>query len=331
MPSIPFDATNPFLKNRYASLGSVIEHSRPVLAKHGLSVCQPPINDGGAVGIESMLMHSSGEFVSSRFTLPLGEERGKSVAQVAGSVITYLRRYAWASMLGLYADEDTDGNEQQRPTAPAPRREAPVTPPAPQKPPKNDSGTAAEPSEKDLAEHKDLQTRLVKLCGAPMLPELIRALRGMPSKDGSGPMLGADQGIEALPLPRLRAMVNKWEEVYPKIDLWLTEHPAPEPPPPAEPPAKPAAPAEKPATSVWPEGTKTVTGVIVEVNSKSGGEGNKKWTRYGVHLDGTWYSTFSHDFGKQAQEWRGMLVTLAYTESAKGKNLVDLFLPEITP
>ena len=34
MPVAVFDATNPFLKSKYASLGSVIQASRPILAKH---------------------------------------------------------------------------------------------------------------------------------------------------------------------------------------------------------------------------------------------------------------------------------------------------------
>lgn len=110
MPVIPFDATNPFLKNRFASLGSVIEHSRPILLKHGLSICQLPISENGLVGVESILMHSSGEWIGERILLPLSDEKGKSLAQVAGSITTYLKRYSWASLLGLYADEDTDGS-----------------------------------------------------------------------------------------------------------------------------------------------------------------------------------------------------------------------------
>jgi hypothetical protein len=40
----------------------------------------------------------------------VADEKGKSAALVAGSGITYLRRYAWAAILGLYADEDIDGH-----------------------------------------------------------------------------------------------------------------------------------------------------------------------------------------------------------------------------
>lgn len=113
MPSVPFDATNKFLKNRYASLGSMIETARPVLAAHGLSVSQIVVTYDGQIGVETVLMHTSGEWISNTAILPPGEEKGKSSAQVAGSVITYLRRYSYASILGLYAEEDNDGNGQQ--------------------------------------------------------------------------------------------------------------------------------------------------------------------------------------------------------------------------
>jgi hypothetical protein len=139
MPVAAFDATNPFLKSKYATLGAVIQASRPILAKHRLSLVQFPINeirhltpalspieaerekargDGGSatgirpsvdyIGIESILTHESGEFVAERILIPLSEEKGKSKVQSAGSTLTYLRRYSWASILGMYSDEDTD-------------------------------------------------------------------------------------------------------------------------------------------------------------------------------------------------------------------------------
>ena len=135
MPVAVFDATNPFLKSKYASLGAVIHASRPILAKHKLCLVQFPVSQGtphpacghllpsaekdGAqgtarptgdvVGIESILIHESGEFVAERISIPLTEEKGKSKVQSAGSTLTYLRRYSWASILGMYSDEDSDG------------------------------------------------------------------------------------------------------------------------------------------------------------------------------------------------------------------------------
>jgi hypothetical protein len=116
--AVAFDATNPFLKNKYASLGACIESTKAVLAKHGLSVTQQPTGDGSKIGVVTTLRHASGESVTSEIALPLSDEKGKSQAQLAGSIITYLRRYSLAGVLGLYADEDTDGHAT--PTAPAP-------------------------------------------------------------------------------------------------------------------------------------------------------------------------------------------------------------------
>ena len=110
---VKMNSVNPFLKNKYADLGAVIFTSRPVLAKFGLSVSQLVYTESGEIGIETILIHKSGEWLSSRMGLPLGDEKGKSQAQVAGSVITYLRRYSLASILGMYADEDSDGQHQQ--------------------------------------------------------------------------------------------------------------------------------------------------------------------------------------------------------------------------
>ena len=130
MPVAVFDATNPFLKSKYASLGAVIQASRPILAKHKLSLVQFPISGpnlglgngangtdatnaatarGDFIGVESILTHESGEFIAERIVIPLTEEKGKTKVQCAGSTLTYLRRYSWASILGMYSDEDSDG------------------------------------------------------------------------------------------------------------------------------------------------------------------------------------------------------------------------------
>lgn len=113
-PAVPLNATNPFLHNRYADLGSVILTVKEILSNHGLSVTQLVKNDGASVGITTMLAHSSGQWVSESACLPLPDAKGQSLAQVAGSTITYLRRYAYTSILGLYTGEDDDGGDPQR-------------------------------------------------------------------------------------------------------------------------------------------------------------------------------------------------------------------------
>lgn len=110
MPAVKFNSTNPFLKSRYADLGAIVDTAKPILAKQGLSVPQLTFSADGEIGVETVLLHKSGEWISSRVSLSLETEKGKSAAQVAGSTITYLRRYGYASILGMFADEDTDGH-----------------------------------------------------------------------------------------------------------------------------------------------------------------------------------------------------------------------------
>lgn len=112
------NAINPFLKNKYADLNSVIESVKLLLAENGLSYVQmpntPPIEYGPAIGLTTRLMHSSGQWIEETYTMPMpSEERGKSMMQVAGSAISYARRYALSAMLGIVADEDSDGNSHQ--------------------------------------------------------------------------------------------------------------------------------------------------------------------------------------------------------------------------
>lgn len=110
MPVVRMNAANPFLNSKYADLGAVIETSRPVLAGHGLSISQFPTSEGDNIGVTSILMHISGEWLEDTIFISAAEKKGLSVAQSAGVVISYLRRYSWAAMLGMYADEDTDGH-----------------------------------------------------------------------------------------------------------------------------------------------------------------------------------------------------------------------------
>lgn len=110
MPKVKFDAKNPFLKNKYATLGALIETAKPILAKHGLSVSQFPTSQSNMVGVSTILMHDSGEFLQDTIYVLPEVSKGLSINQASGVTITYLRRYAYAAILGMYADEDNDGD-----------------------------------------------------------------------------------------------------------------------------------------------------------------------------------------------------------------------------
>lgn len=99
------DSKNPFFKSSYADLGSVVAAIKEPFATNGLSYTQFPIEDGGRIGVETILMHESGEWMSNSFTVNLT----KQDAQGAGSAITYARRYALQAIAGI-PSEDDDGN-----------------------------------------------------------------------------------------------------------------------------------------------------------------------------------------------------------------------------
>jgi hypothetical protein len=101
------DAVNPHFKSKYADLGAVWDAARPVLQANGLVVTQTFSGDTGeAVTIDTTLIHSSGEWLSSSLTL----KPTKPDPQGIGSAITYGRRYGLSAILGIVADEDDDGN-----------------------------------------------------------------------------------------------------------------------------------------------------------------------------------------------------------------------------
>lgn len=100
-------SNNPFFKSKYADLAVIIEATYKSLSENGLSVMQFPgeVNEG-TVQIVTMLLHSSGQWVSEETMMPVS----KNDAQGVGSALTYGRRYALQSLLNVAAEEDDDGN-----------------------------------------------------------------------------------------------------------------------------------------------------------------------------------------------------------------------------
>jgi hypothetical protein len=124
MASIGKDSTNPFFRMKYASLTNIWDTIREPLAANGLSVVQGAEHDlsEGHIVVETMLMHVSGEFVST--ALPIKPVRDEP--QGMGSALTYARRYGLSAILGLVTDEDDDAETAQKRT-----QQTPVTQKAP--------------------------------------------------------------------------------------------------------------------------------------------------------------------------------------------------------
>ena len=100
------DAENPFVKNRYASLNSVIEACREALIAQSVWVVQYPVAvDAGHLGLVTKLVHAeSGQWQASLMVMPLP----KSDPQGYGSALTYARRYGLATLVGLVSEADDD-------------------------------------------------------------------------------------------------------------------------------------------------------------------------------------------------------------------------------
>lgn len=98
------DSTNPFHRSQYASLAKHLEVLKPIFKKHGLAVLQFPIGNEGAVGVRTIILHSSGASVEADALIPADKEMS---GQDAGSIYSYVRRYSLASVAGV-ATEDCD-------------------------------------------------------------------------------------------------------------------------------------------------------------------------------------------------------------------------------
>lgn len=90
---------------KYASIGQIITKIKPILAGCHLGFNQR-LNEGKLI---TTIFHiDSGESIDSIETIPKVELRGMNPYQSYGSGITYYRRYALATILGLVTDKDED-------------------------------------------------------------------------------------------------------------------------------------------------------------------------------------------------------------------------------
>lgn len=99
------DKQNTHLKNRYATLDSVIDAITPALTDNDLMLMQDMIESEAPnrIKVETTVIHVSGQWVKFYAELPIV----KNDPQGVGSAFTYARRYAAAAAFGLsQADDD---------------------------------------------------------------------------------------------------------------------------------------------------------------------------------------------------------------------------------
>jgi hypothetical protein len=104
---------------QYADFPAILATINPLMKKHGLGFTQTvdfASNETRDVPviITAVFHVETGERIESRTIIPQGVQlKGMNDFQVLGSAISYLKRYALSSILGLVTDKDTDAGGEQ--------------------------------------------------------------------------------------------------------------------------------------------------------------------------------------------------------------------------
>jgi hypothetical protein len=103
----------------YADLPKIISTIMPLMKKHKLCFSQPL----EGTQLRTIIYHTeTGESIESTTEIPIIELAKMNVYQSFGSGITYYRRYALSSILGLVTDKDIDAAGEQVKTIELPKK-----------------------------------------------------------------------------------------------------------------------------------------------------------------------------------------------------------------
>jgi ERF superfamily len=119
----PGDPAKPF---RYASLSSGLEIVRKTLGQHEIATVQTTAidNEAGLIRLTTILAHASGEWMSSDWPVcPVSET---AAPHRMGAALTYARRYALFTLVGIAGEDDLDAPDLTAPTVPDSGFEKPV-------------------------------------------------------------------------------------------------------------------------------------------------------------------------------------------------------------
>lgn len=112
MPDVPRGGHNKHSGQRYSTLDDLIRTTRPVLARHGLSLNWQTGIDGNEISVTAIVRHEMGHSISTRLTGPRDTGKQMNTLQGGGSTETYLKRYSGFSILGLSSGDEVDDDGQ---------------------------------------------------------------------------------------------------------------------------------------------------------------------------------------------------------------------------
>jgi hypothetical protein len=109
---------------RYAPLSSGLDIVRKTLSQHEIATVQTTSIDeiAGIVRLSTVLAHASGEWIASDW--PVCAISETAVPHRMGAALTYARRYALFTLVGIAGEDDLDAPDPIAPTTPAPKTEA---------------------------------------------------------------------------------------------------------------------------------------------------------------------------------------------------------------
>lgn len=93
---------------KYATLEDIINTTRPVLARNGLSLDFGVMVDGDHIVVTAKITHLNGHEESTSLPLPFDKSGSKNAVQAIGSSQTYGQRYTAQAILGLSLGDDTE-------------------------------------------------------------------------------------------------------------------------------------------------------------------------------------------------------------------------------
>jgi ERF superfamily len=115
-PSGPGEAERSF---RYAPLSSGLDIVRKTLGQHEIATVQTTAIDqtAGIVNLTTVLAHSSGEWIASDW--PVCAISETATPHRMGAALTYARRYALFTLVGIAGEDDIDAPDLKAPMPPA--------------------------------------------------------------------------------------------------------------------------------------------------------------------------------------------------------------------
>ena len=107
LDNAPKTSKNPYFNSRYADLATCLSALKKPMSDNGLSISQHCTFDGAILRCVSILGHSSGQMMISVLNVPVTKKDPQGI----GMAMTYARRYAMSSIVGLaQADDDAESS-----------------------------------------------------------------------------------------------------------------------------------------------------------------------------------------------------------------------------